>query len=76
MLLIIQSLPHPKNDLTNLMTSLTFLFYWQWCSERSCLLGLLSSSVLCALLNYLREKNYCVIYKVGVHVENALTTPH
>lgn len=57
MLLIIQSLPHPKTDLTNLMTSLTFLFYWQWCSERSCLLrGFCQVLYLCALLNYLREK--------------------
>lgn len=39
------------------MTSLTFLLDWQCCSKSEVVsLGALSSSVLCAVLNYLQEK--------------------
>lgn len=39
------------------MTSLTFLLDWQCCSKSEVVsLGALSSSVLCAVLNYLKEK--------------------
>lgn len=75
MLLIIQPLLHPKkrkNDLTNLMTPLTFGLYWQWCSKREPVSsGALSSSGLCAVFNYLRGK-ITVVCRVSAHVGNFL----
>lgn len=39
------------------MTSLTFLFYWQWCSQGQVVsVGALSSFVLCSVFNYSGEK--------------------